>query len=95
MTLLPGSLSVLSGSLSVLSGLTGHLSGKFHKPLSSLRVDVKDHILDAFEKLRVDLIIDLQHGRIDDRHVETCLDRMEEECGVHGLTYGVVAAECE
>ena len=50
-----------------------------HEPFSSLRVGVEYDILNAPEQFRIDFIVYLKHGRIDDRHVQTCLYRMVKE----------------
>ena len=51
--------------LSVIAGLTGnlfHQSGSLlDQPLSRLRIRVENHILDAFEKFRFDIVIHLEH----------------------------------
>ncbi len=86
-------------TFSVIAGLTGNLllqTCRLHdQPLSSLAVPVEDHILHAFKKLGLDLVIDLKHRRVDNGHVETGLYRMIEEGRVHGFSHCIVSAECE
>ena len=45
------------------------------------------------QQLWLDLVIDLQHGRVHDGHVETCLDGMVQESRMHGLAHSIVASE--
>ena len=47
------------------------------------------------QQFLVDAVIDLKHGRIHDCHVQAGTDGMIEECRVHRLADGVVAAEGE
>ena len=86
-------------TLPVIAGLTGNLllqTCRLHdQPLSSLAVPVEDHILHAFKKHGLDLVIDLKHRRIDNGHVEAGLYRMIEEGRVHGFSHCIVSAECE
>ena len=71
------------------------LLGIFDQPLGGTGIGVQDHILDPPEQLRLDLVIDLEHPRIDDPHVKPGLDRMIKEYGVHRLPDGIVAPESE
>ena len=67
-------LSSCSRSLSLLRG--HHLSRLCNQPLSSLRILIENHILDALEQLRLDIVIYLKHRRIDDSHIHSSLDRV-------------------
>ena len=67
----------LSLSRTCLGILCCHHLGSFcDKSFCGLRVSVKYNILHALKQFRLDLIIDLKHGRIDNRHVHSCLDRV-------------------
>ena len=70
-----------------------HFRRLVYKPFRRLRIPVKYHILHALQQLRLDLVIDLQHGRVHDGHVETCLDGMVQESRMHGLAHSIVASE--
>ena len=53
------------GWLPVIACLTGNLfhqsGGLLDQPLSRLRIRVENHILDAFEELRLDVVVYLEH----------------------------------
>ena len=91
-------LSVIA-TLPVIAGLTGNLllqTCRLHdQPFGCLTIPVEDHILHAFQKFGLDLVIDLKHRRIDNGHVETGFYRMIEEGRVHGFSHCIVSAECE
>ena len=63
------------------------------KPFCSLRISVEDHVLYASEQLRFDVVIYLQHRRIQDGHVQSCLDGVIQECRMHRLSHSIVPAE--
>ena len=50
-----------------------------HEPFRSLRVGVEYDILNAPEQFRIDLVVYLKHGGIDDSHIQTCLYCMVKE----------------
>ena len=70
-----------------------HCSSLGNQSFSRLGIAVENHILHTFEKLRLDLVIDLKHGWVDDRHIHSCLDCMIKEGRMHGFTHGIIASE--
>ena len=46
---------------------------------SCLRVTVEDYVFNASEQFRFDLVIYLEHGRVDDGHVESRFDCVVKE----------------
>ena len=65
------------------------------QPLGSVGAAVQDHILDVLEQVGGDLLVDPEHGWIDDAHIHPRLPGVVEEGGVHGFAHGVVAAKAE
>ena len=70
-------------------------AGELDQPLRRVRSPVPDHVLDALEELGLDVLVDHQHPRVDDRHVEARADRVVEERRVHRLADRLIAAERE
>ncbi len=68
---------------------------KIHQSLGGIGAAIQQHILHHREELRFDLLVDLEHPRIHDRHIEASLDRMVEEGRVHRLTDGIIPTEGE
>ena len=89
----PGLLGFLLLGTTVTGGLERF--SKINKSLGGIRSSIEQDILDLFKKLRLDLLVDLKHAGIHDRHVETGRDRMKQKSRVHGFTHGVVPAEGE
>ncbi len=54
---------------------------------------VEDDVLDQLLELRLDLLVDREHARVDDAHVEPGADRVVKKNRVHRLAHRVVAAE--
>ena len=65
------------------------------QPFRSLRPPVQQHILHQFLQPRLDLLVNLQHARIHDTHIQPRGDRMVQERPVHGLAHFIVAAKAE
>ena len=88
-------MSVMSVAVLMLAGFCLHLHScrLVDQSLSRVLIAVENHILDALQQLRFDLVIDLKHGRIYDRHVQTCLDGVVEECRVHCLSDCIISSE--
>ena len=83
---------LLRGRALVIGGPV-ELLGDLEQPLPRVGASVEHHVLDPLAKLGVDLVVDHQRPGVDDAHVETGLDRVEEEDGVDGLAHRVVPAE--
>ena len=56
---------------------------------------IEEDVLDAFEQIRLDVLVDRELTGVDDAHVEARADRVVEERRVHRLADGVVSAERE
>ena len=69
--------------------------GKGHEPLGGIGPAIEEDILDPFQQVLGDLLIDAQHAGVDDRHVHARADGMVEERRVHRLAHRVVAAKRE
>ena len=65
--------------------------GELGQAVGGVGTAVEQHILDAFEQILGDLLIDLELAGVDDPHVEAGLDRVVEKRRVHRLSNGVVA----
>ena len=83
------------GGLLPLPGRLVHLLRIFREPLRGVGTAAENHILDPFEQLGLDFIVEAQHLRVDDAHVHPGADGVVEEDRVHRLAHGVVAAEGE
>ena len=80
--------------LSLFSGFGGCYGCRlFNQPFGCSAVRVEDDIFHAFQKSRFDVVINLEHSRIDYGHVKSCPDCMVKEGRVHRLADRVVAAE--
>ena len=81
--------------LSVMADLIGHLHPRrfVDEPFGSMLVAVEDHVLYALEKLRFDLVIDLEHGWIYDRHVKTGLELESVQAGLDSVSYTHLALQ--
>ncbi len=71
------------------------LLGKRHHPLRCVRSAVEDDVLDVFEEIGRNVLVNDQLPGIDDAHVEPGLDGVEEKGRVDGLADDIVAAEGE
>ena len=65
------------------------------EPVGRVGPPVVEHVLDPFEQVGRDVLVDDELARVDDAHVEPGADRVVEEGGVHRLADDVVAAERE
>ena len=70
-----------------------YVCGLFNQPFGCSAVRVEDDIFHAFQKSRLDVVINLEHSRIDYGHVKSCPDCMVKEGRVHRLADSVVASE--
>ena len=70
-------------------------AGELEQALRGVGAAVEDDVLDALAELGLDVVVDRQDARIDDRHVEAGRDRVIEEDRVDRLADPVVAAERE
>ena len=69
--------------------------GEAHQPLGRVLPAVEDHVLDAPEQVRRNVLVDRELTGVDDPHVHAGARRPVEEGGVHGLAHHVVPAEGE
>ena len=72
-----------------------HRLGEGDQPLGGVGAPVQEDVLDPLQELGGDLLVDRQLPGVDDPHVETGADRVEEEGRVHRLAHRVVPAEGE
>ena len=95
----PGCHACWAGSLLscgfAAGGLLGDFLRLFDEPFRRAGVGVEYHVLDSPEQIRLDLVIDLEHPRIDNRHIQPGLYGMVEKRRVHGLAHRIVASERE
>ena len=56
---------------------------------------VEQHVLDQFQQVGRDVLVDGELAGVDDAHVQPGPHRVEQERRVHGLAHHVVAAEGE
>ena len=70
--------SIMTVHPSVMADLIGHLHPRslVNQPLGSMLVAVEYHIFNALQQFWLDLVVDLKHRRVNDRHIQTGLDRM-------------------
>ena len=71
------------------------VAGVLDEALGRVVAPVEEDVLDPFEQVGLDVLVDGELARVDDAHVEARTDRVVEERGVHRLANGVVAAERE
>ena len=57
-----------------------HAGSFVYESFSGLRICVENNIFNTSEQFRFYVVIYLKHRRIDDCHVQACLDRVIEEC---------------
>ena len=69
------------------------LFGEGNQLLGSVGMPIKHHILDALQKLGLDLLVHLKHASVYDTHIETCSNGVVEEYRVHGFSHGVISPE--
>ena len=72
-----------------------HRFGKGHQPFRRIRPAVQQHVLDQRQQILGNFLIDGQLARIDDAHVEACLNGVVQKRGMHRFTHHIVAAERE
>ena len=65
----------------------------FQQALGGIRAAIKDDILDAFSKLRINLVINVELARIHNAHIHARRNGVIEEDRVHGAAHRLVAAE--
>ena len=70
-----------------------HRLGKLDQPLGRVGPAVEQHVLDQFEQILRNFLINGQHAGVDDAHVEAGLDGVIKKRAVHRLAHGVVAAK--
>ena len=58
-------------------------------------VGIQNDILYGLKQRGFDVIVDLQHARVDDGHIQSFADGMIEEYGMHGLAYLIITTETE
>ena len=81
---------VLARCLSFFDDLTD--SANSVEPVGGVGPAVQEHVLDSFEQVLGDLLVDLELAGVDDPHVQAGADRVVQERGVHRLADRVVAA---
>ena len=72
-----------------------HGFGKLDQPLGRVGPSIQQDVLDQFQQILGDLLIDSQLAGIDDGHVQPGFDRVIQKSRVHGLTHDVVPTERE
>ncbi len=78
------------GGACLLDGL-----GEREQPLGRVAPAVQEDVLDPFEEVLRDVLVDGELARVHDSHVEAGADRVVQERRVHRLADRVVAAERE
>ena len=71
------------------------LLAEVHQALGRVGAAVEQRVFYQLLQLGLDLFIHFEHAGVDDAHVHSGLDSMEEERAVHRLAHRVVAAEAE
>ena len=69
--------------------------GELHQPVGGVGPPVEQHVLDEFQQVGRNVLVDRQLAGVDDAHVQPGADRVVQERRVHGLAHHVVAAERE
>ena len=67
--------------------------GEFDQALGGVGAAVEQDVLDQFEQVFGNFLVDAEHAGVDDAHVQPGLDGVIQKGGVHGFAHGVVAAE--
>ena len=80
--------STTSGLVLLFDGL-----GEFDQALGGVGPAVEQDVLDQFEQVLGNLLVNAEHPGVDDAHVQPGLDGVIEKGGVHRLAHGVVAAK--
>ena len=73
----------------------GETRGGLHQAVRGIFAAAQHEVFDEVAQLGVDFSVDLEHPGVDDRHVQSGLNRVVEEDGVDGLAHGVVAGKSE
>ena len=81
--------------LGLRAGLTLEPFSKVDETLCGVVPAVEQHVLHALEEVGGDVVIDGQHGRVDDAEVHAGSDAVEEEGAVHRFANHRVAPEAE
>ena len=66
-----------------------------HQTLCRISPSVQQHILNQFEQVARNLLVDLQHACIDNSHVQPRPNRVKQERGMHRFAHRIVASETE
>ena len=75
------------------SGLAAHALGEAQHAVRRIRPAGEHDVLDVLQQLARDVVVDRQAAGVDDPHVESRVNRVVQERGVHRLAHDVVAAE--
>src|ERR1700677_1247584 len=67
--------------------------GELDQALGGVGAAVEQDVLDQFQEVLGNFLIDAEHAGVDDAHIEAGLDGVIEEGGVHRLAHGIVAAK--
>ena len=66
--------------------------GKSRQAIGGVGTAIEHHVLDAFQEVLGNLIVNLKLAGIDNAHVQAGLDRVVEKDGIDGFADGVVPA---
>ena len=69
--------------------------GHIEKPLGRVGAAVQQHILHRFTQRRRDILINRELARIDDAHIHTGMNGMEQKGRMHRFPHRLVATERE
>ena len=69
------------------------VSAKCDQALGGVGAPVEQHVLDQFEQIGGNLLVDGEHAGIDDAHVHAGLDGVIEKRRVHRFAHRIVAAK--
>ena len=70
-----------------------HFFREFDHALGRVRPAIEEHVLDPFEQVLRDVLVDRELAGVDDPHVHSGADRVEQERRVKGLAHPIVAAK--
>ena len=73
--------------------IPGEPAGDLQEAFSGIRPSIQDDILHTFPEDGIEFFVDGKLSGIDDRHIETGLDRMKKKDRVHGLAHGIVSTK--
>ena len=69
--------------------------GKIKQSLSGIRTAIHHQIFDITQQISGNFIINLEHARIDNPHIQPSFNGVEQEDRVNGFAYQVVSAKRE